>query len=128
MMIYIVIFIGLAVLFSMMSQTNNNVSFTPQKPSVAIVNHDENSELLRGFTDYLDQNANIVPLKDDPSTLKDALFSEKSFILQSFPKDLPRLLWRAKIPKLLKIQSQTVILSISRVSLSISILIRLSSI
>ena len=55
MMIYIVIFIGLAVLFSMMSQTNNNVSFTPQKPSVAIVNHDENSELLRGFTDYLDK-------------------------------------------------------------------------
>ena len=85
MMIYIVIFIGLAVLFSIMSQTSSSTSFTPQKPLVAVINHDENSELLRGFTDYLDQNADIVPLKDDPSTLKDALFFREVVYIATYP-------------------------------------------
>lgn len=102
MMIYIVIFIGLAVLFSMMSQTNNNVSFTPRKPSVAIVNHDENSELLRGFTDYLDQNADIVPLKDDPSTLKDALFFREVVYIAIIPKGFTQAFMAGENPEIIE--------------------------
>ncbi|WP_195267798.1 ABC transporter permease [Eubacterium sp. 1001713B170207_170306_E7] len=86
MMIYIVIFIGLAVLFSMMTQTNDSTSFTPRKPVIAVVNHDEDSDLVRGFTDYLNQNADIVPLKDDPSTLKDALFFREVVYIATIPE------------------------------------------
>lgn len=102
MMIYIVIFIGLAVLFSIMSQTSSSTSFTPQKPLVAVINHDENSELLRGFTDYLDQNADIVPLKDDPSTLKDALFFREVVYIATIPEGFTQAFMAGEKPEIIE--------------------------
>lgn len=102
MLIYIVIFVGLAVLFSMMVQPQKSVSFTPQKPLVAVVNHDENSELVRGFTDYLEKNADIVPLKDDPSTLKDALFFREVVYIMTIPEGFTQSFMRGENPEIIE--------------------------
>lgn len=102
MLIYIVIFVGLAVLFSMMVQPQKSVSFTPQKPLVAVVNHDENSELVRGFTDYLEKNADIVPLKDDPSTLKDALFFREVVYIMTIPEGFTQSFMRSENPEIIE--------------------------
>lgn len=102
MLIYIVIFVGLAVLFSMMVQPQKSVSFTPRKPLVAVVNHDENSELVRGFTDYLEKNADIVPLKDDPSTLKDALFFREVVYIMTIPEGFTQSFMRGENPEIIE--------------------------
>lgn len=102
MLIYIVIFVGLAVLFSMMVQPQKSVSFTPQKPLVAVVNHDENSELVHGFTDYLEKNADIVPLEDDPSTLKDALFFREVVYIITIPEGFTQSFMRGENPEIIE--------------------------
>lgn len=69
--IYTVIFIFFAV---MSSSSNADKSFVLTKPNIAIINKDLNSNLTKSFVDYVGKNTEVVDIKTDDQSLKDALF------------------------------------------------------
>lgn len=88
LMIYVLIFFGLAALFSISpNNVGGNTDFTQEKQNIAIINRDENSALIQGFTDYLSQNATIIPLEDSEEALKDALFFRQVKYIVTIPKN-----------------------------------------
>lgn len=72
--IYLVIFLGLAVLFSFMGSTNQVDKFTQSKTRVAFINNDEHSVLIKNFKDFLEKHSIYVDLEDKTEKLQDALF------------------------------------------------------
>lgn len=74
LMIYVVVFILLAV---GLASTNNkpvNTNFTETKVNMVFINNDTNSKVVEGLNNYLSKNANIVNISDDKKELQDALF------------------------------------------------------
>lgn len=72
--IYLVIFLGLAVLFSFMGSTNQVDKFTQSKTRVAFINNDEHSVLIKNFKDFLEKRSIYVDIEDKTEKLQDALF------------------------------------------------------
>ncbi len=72
--IYLVIFLGLAVLFSFMGSTNQVDKFTQSKTRVAFINNDEHSVLIKNFKDFLEKHSIYVDIEDKTEKLQDALF------------------------------------------------------
>ena len=83
--IYMVIFIAIAVLMTLLSNTAVSKDFTQTKSSVAVINHDKDSELVKGFTAVIAQKSKIVELKDEPEALRDALFFRKAEVILTIP-------------------------------------------
>lgn len=73
-MIYVVVFMVLAVLMSTTYTPPGSTDFTETKVNVAFINHDEDSPLVIGLKNYLGTHANLVDLPDDTQKLQDALF------------------------------------------------------
>lgn len=85
----VILYTGIFLLFSIISTLSykNDVSnFSTVKPNVAIINNDYNSELIKSFNEYLSKNAKIVKIKNDETSLKDALFFRKVDYILIIPK------------------------------------------
>ncbi|WP_303866444.1 ABC transporter permease [Acetobacterium wieringae] len=73
-LIYLVVFMVLALLLSGNYNPPQDTDFTKVKVNIAFINNDEDSQLVDGLKTYLDENANLVDLPDDTQKLQDALF------------------------------------------------------
>lgn len=82
MMIYFIIFLGLAFLFVGATQSNDQKGFNQTKANIAFISKD-NSPLVEGLRDSLEQIATIIDVSDEKSAIQDALyFREVSYVLR----------------------------------------------
>ncbi len=71
-LMYIFIFTVFLVLFSL-SSSNTLPDFEEKKINIAIINHDESSELINGLENFLGAKTNFVTLQDDKFKIEEAL-------------------------------------------------------
>ena len=57
-----------------MQTSKNSMSFVASKPDVLIVNNDENQKLTSNLVNYIENNCNIIDIKDTEEARNDALF------------------------------------------------------
>lgn len=57
-----------------MTTSDNQISFEATKPKILIVNQDENVGVTKNLTKYLEDNCELVEIKDDEDARNDALF------------------------------------------------------
>ncbi|MDF2989366.1 MAG: hypothetical protein K0R50_4876, partial [Eubacterium sp.] len=72
--IYMIVFLVLAILFSLMGSNNQIDTFTQSKTRVAFINNDEGSVLIKAFKAYLGKHSTYVEVEDKTDKLQDALF------------------------------------------------------
>lgn len=53
---------------------DNQLNFENSKPDIYIKNYDSNNKLSNNLVSYLEENSNIIELKDDEEAINDALF------------------------------------------------------
>ncbi|MBU3142886.1 ABC transporter permease [Clostridium sp. CF012] len=87
LIIYLTIFLAISVLYSTMTTTKNEESFSQTKTNVAFVNLDENTALLTGFKEYLSKNANFIDIENKQENLQDALFFRDVDYIITVPVD-----------------------------------------
>lgn len=73
-LIYLVIFLSLALMLSKLNLDSGIMNFTATKSNVVIFNEDGSSAISDGLKQYLSQNAVLVSLQDNRRALQDALF------------------------------------------------------
>lgn len=101
-MIYIVVFVTLAVLLSNTNAQATNTNFTETKVNIAFINHDNHSKIVEGLKDFLSKSTNIVNIPDDTQRLQDALFFRKVEYIVKVPKGFTEGLLNGKQIKLEK--------------------------
>ena len=84
LIIYLGIFVGLAFLF-FSSNTTTEVGFENQKINIAIINEDENSDLINGLKDHLSSYATYVDVKKEE--IDDAIFFEQIVVAIIIPEN-----------------------------------------
>lgn len=57
-----------------MQTSETSMSFSPEKPDIYIVNHDENTDLTNNLVQYLKKNCHLVSLENDEEKINDAIF------------------------------------------------------
>jgi ABC-2 type transport system permease protein len=72
--IYVAIFLGLSVAFSLAEAPQETGDFAQTRTSIAVINRDGEAPLAQGLADYLADTSGIVPYPDNPEKLQDALF------------------------------------------------------
>lgn len=77
LLIYVIVFISLAILFTISGPQIPNTAFTETKINIAFFNEDKDNVLVDGLKEYLSKTAFIVDIKDDPQEIQDALFFRK---------------------------------------------------
>lgn len=100
--IYIVVFISLAVALANTSTKAVNTNFSETKVNIVFINHDNNSRLVEGLKNYLGKNTNIVNISDDTKRLQDALFFREVEYIVKVPKGFTNGLLRGEILQLEK--------------------------
>jgi ABC-2 type transport system permease protein len=101
-MIYVVVFISLAI---GLANTNTNpvaTNFTETKVKIAFINYDTNSRLVEGLNNYISKNTNIVNISDDTQKLQDALFFREVEYIVKVPKGFTEGLLNGKVIQLEK--------------------------
>ncbi|MFW6035463.1 MAG: ABC transporter permease [Halothermotrichaceae bacterium] len=73
-MMYIFIFIGLAVLLTSTNNSSINTDFTESRVNIAFFNYDTNSKLIEGLKEYLAKKGDFINVPDERQRLQDALF------------------------------------------------------
>jgi ABC-2 type transport system permease protein len=74
LLIYLIVFIGVSMIITGELKQHSGSSFAETKSNVAILNHDGDSELVRGLCDNLTAKADIVTIPDNSEGIQDALF------------------------------------------------------
>ncbi|MBL4934366.1 ABC transporter permease [Clostridium sp. YIM B02515] len=85
-MIYIVVFISLAIALANTNSKPVNTNFTDAKVNVAFINNDTDSVFVKGFKSYLGNNVNFVDIPDETQKLQDALFFRQAEYIVRVPK------------------------------------------
>jgi len=85
-MIYIVVFISLAIALANTNSKPVNTNFTDTKVNVAFINNDTDSVFVKGFKSYLGNNVNFVDIPDETQKLQDALFFRQAEYIVRVPK------------------------------------------
>jgi len=57
-----------------MQTSDNNTNFVSSKPDILIVNNDEYKGVTKNLIDYIENNSNIIEIKDNEDARNDALF------------------------------------------------------
>jgi len=83
--IYIAIFVAMNVGLTLSGTRTVPDDFRETKAAVAVLNDDRDSELVRGFTSFLEQKAQMVKIEDEPEALQDALFFRKAEYIIRIP-------------------------------------------
>lgn len=83
--LYSVILILFAV-FNMKSG-DNTFDFVAEKPDIYIINHDQKEGITEHLIHYLEENANIIHLKNDENAIKDALFYRDVNYIITIPRN-----------------------------------------
>ncbi len=86
MMIYVGLFLGISLLIASATRTEREKGFVQSKTNIAIINYDQ-TPLVTGLINSLEEIANIVPLEDESSALQDALYFRKVTYILRIPED-----------------------------------------
>ncbi|MCF8020250.1 ABC transporter permease [Petrocella atlantisensis] len=86
MMIYVGLFLGISLLIASATRTEREKGFVQSKTNIAIINYDQ-TPLVTGLINSLEEIANIVPLEDASSALQDALYFRKVTYILRIPED-----------------------------------------
>ena len=57
-----------------MQTADTAVNFVASKPDVLIINNDKNEGITKNFINYIENNSNIIDVKNDEEAINDALF------------------------------------------------------
>lgn len=57
-----------------MTTTDNQTTFVDSKPDVLIINKDEKTGITKNLVDYIEENSNIINVKENEDAINDALF------------------------------------------------------
>lgn len=75
-----------------MKSNNQTTNFIATKPSVLIINNDENVGLTKGLIDYINENSDVKNIENNDDSINDALFyREVNYIIyipENFRKDI----------------------------------------
>ena len=75
-----------------MKSNNQTTDFIATKPSVLIINNDENVGLTKGLIDYINENSDVKNIENNDDSINDALFyREVNYIIyipENFRKDI----------------------------------------
>jgi len=91
LLIYVVVFITLAVLLTMASAESQQTGFTESRINIAFFNYDNvadddlSSALTGGLGEFLSKSSNIITIEDNPEKLQDALFFQKIAYIVRIP-------------------------------------------
>lgn len=83
--LYTVILLGFAA--SNMQTSENNMSFVASKPSILIVNQDEEEGITKDFIRYIKENSKTPRIEDNEEARNDALFYEDADYIIYIPKN-----------------------------------------
>ena len=87
-----------------MQTSENNMSFTPSKPDVLIINYDEKTGITKNLIQYITDNSNIIDIENDEEKINDALFYRDVSYVIYIPKHYHKDFMDGKNPEL-KIKS-----------------------
>jgi ABC-2 type transport system permease protein len=86
-LIYTGIFLGILILNTLNANDRESSAFYESKVDVAFVNHDKDSELIKGFKEYLSQNCNFdTEIGEGKEDLQDALFFRRVVYVITIPE------------------------------------------
>ncbi len=83
--IYLIIFLGLSIMFSNLGASNDIAKFTESRAKVAFINEDKDSVLLQGFKEYLGKHSTFVDVENSTERLQDALFFREVEYIAKIP-------------------------------------------
>ncbi|WP_028043917.1 ABC transporter permease [Candidatus Stoquefichus massiliensis] len=84
--LYTLIFIAIAIMTTV-SGSQQSQSFVTSQSSIALINHDQDTELIQTFQKYVQTHAQYVELEDSDDQLRDALFFRKVDYIMIIPKN-----------------------------------------
>lgn len=67
--------------------SENSTNFVASKPSVLIINKDENEGITKGLIEYIEKNSEIKEIKNDESAINDALFYRDISYIINIPEN-----------------------------------------
>lgn len=70
-----------------MNSNNNSIEFTSSKPSIIIVNKDENKGITKNLIDYLKDNAKIIENVNTEDEINDSIFYRETNYVIYIPKN-----------------------------------------
>lgn len=101
-MIYVVVFLFLAVGLASTNIKQVNTNFTETKIKMVFINNDTGSPVAEGLKNYLSKNASIVDMPDERQRLQDALFFREVEYIARVPKGFTDALLQGKAVQLEK--------------------------
>lgn len=82
-------------------QTNeNNTNFVASKPDIMIVNYDEEKGITKDLIKYIEENSNVVDLKNNEDAINDALFYRDVNYVVYIPKNYNKDFMDGKNPEI----------------------------
>lgn len=79
---------------------NSGTKFKDSKPDVLIINNDENIGITKDLINYIDSSSNIINIKNDESSINDALFYRDVNYIIYIPKDFRKDILDGKNPEI----------------------------
>ena len=83
-----------------MQTADTATNFTATKPDVLIINKDEEKGLTKNLVNYIKRNSNIIDIKNNENTIRDALFYRDLNYIIYIPKDFRKDFLAKKNPEI----------------------------
>lgn len=99
---YLAIFLTMAIIFSFSAPSDNKESFSQTKTKTAFINLDKNTYLTKGLKEYMNKYVDYVDIENKPEKLQDALFYRDVEYIITIPENFTSDFLSGKIPKVEK--------------------------
>lgn len=83
-----------------MQTSENNTNFVASKPDIMIVNYDEEKGITKDLIKYMEENSNVVDLKNNEDAINDALFYRDVNYVVYIPKNYNKDFMDGKNPEI----------------------------
>lgn len=83
-----------------MQTSENNANFVASKPDIMIVNYDEEKGITKDLIKYIEENSNVVDLKNNEDAINDALFYRDVNYVVYIPKNYNKDFMDGKNPEI----------------------------
>ena len=83
-----------------MQTSESNINFVASKPDIMIVNYDEEKGITKDLIKYIEENSNVVDLKNNEDAINDALFYRDVNYVIYIPKNYNKDFMDGKNPEI----------------------------
>ena len=83
-----------------MQTSESNINFVASKPDIMIVNYDEEKGITKDLIKYIEENSNVVDLKNNEDAINDALFYRDVNYVVYIPKNYNKDFMNGKNPEI----------------------------